>query len=45
MLFRSELEKEFGQAKLTELYRKLCRLYMAEPPTEGFDGQIVLSEK
>jgi adenylate cyclase len=38
-------ETEFGSSKFTTLYQSLARLYVAEPPGETFDGQIVLSEK
>jgi hypothetical protein len=32
-------------SKLTALYRRLCEQYLAEPPGEGFDGRVVLTEK
>jgi adenylate cyclase len=38
-------EAEFGASKFTSLYQSLARLYVAEPPGDTFDGQIVLSEK
>ncbi len=39
------LEAEFGPTKLTEAYRELSEQYLKAPPTNDFDGQIVLHEK
>jgi adenylate cyclase len=34
-----------GPGKLTALYRRLCEQHLAEPPGDGFDGRVVLTEK
>jgi class 3 adenylate cyclase/CHASE2 domain-containing sensor protein len=36
---------EAGPSKFTTLYRGLCERYLREPPGEGFDGRVVLTEK
>jgi hypothetical protein len=40
-----KMEEKFGASKLGALYRKLCEEYLKEGKPEGFDGQIVMSEK
>jgi adenylate cyclase len=40
-----KLEEAFGSSKFTQLYLRLSRRYLMEPPGEGFSGQIVLEEK
>lgn len=39
------MEEALGQHKLTDLYRRECELLERDPPGEGFDGSIVLTEK
>ena len=39
------MEAELGPQKLTGLYRDQCEQYIANPPENGFDGNIVLTEK
>jgi class 3 adenylate cyclase len=40
-----ELEKRFGESKFTAMYREEAEAYLKSPPTNGFDGSIVLTEK
>jgi adenylate cyclase len=40
-----EMQLTFGEGKLARLYIELCNQYLVEPPTNGWDGQIVLFEK
>ena len=39
------LEKEFGESKLTKLYRHHCGECKATPPAETWSGEIALHEK
>ncbi|HYO09004.1 MAG TPA: CHASE2 domain-containing protein [Tepidisphaeraceae bacterium] len=41
----AELEAACGAEKLAGVYRALCERFLREPPPEGFDGRIVLTEK
>ena len=41
----AEYERAFGPGKLSALYGKLCDQYLAQPPSNGFDGSIVLESK
>ncbi len=41
----ARMEQEFGADKLTSLYRGLCEEHLSRPTLDGFDCQIVLSEK
>lgn len=40
-----EMESAFGPSRLADVYRALCEEHLRRPPGEGFDGQIVLTEK
>ena len=40
-----EMETVFGAGKLTLLYAKLSKRYLADPPSGEFEGLIVLDEK
>jgi fido (protein-threonine AMPylation protein) len=40
-----EFAELFGSTKFTQLYLELCREYHISPPSNGFNGLIVLSEK
>jgi class 3 adenylate cyclase/CHASE2 domain-containing sensor protein len=41
----AQYEQAFEPGKLSKLYRKLCDQYLANPPSNGFDGSIVLESK
>lgn len=41
----THLEETVGSSKLGLLYRGLCELYLREPPTSPFAGEIVLTDK
>jgi class 3 adenylate cyclase/CHASE2 domain-containing sensor protein len=40
-----EMERVFGQSKLTDLYRRMCDRHLQEFEPASFRGEIVLSEK
>jgi adenylate cyclase len=40
-----DLEEKFGPHKLTSLYRSLSTLHQSTPPSEPFEGRIILAEK
>jgi class 3 adenylate cyclase len=39
------MEESCGPSRLAQVYRELSRQYAAQPPANGFDGSIVLTEK
>jgi len=39
------MEKELGTHKWTDLYRQQCQHHIANPPVNGFHGNIVLTSK
>ena len=39
------LATAFGPNKLTALYGEQCQHFLSNPPTNGFDGAIVLTAK
>jgi adenylate cyclase len=40
-----DIETAQGPTKLTQLYRELCTRYLAQPPADGFAGEVSLNEK
>jgi len=45
LVLASTHEIRFGPSKLVTLYRALAQQHLATPPSENFDGRIVLTEK
>jgi class 3 adenylate cyclase/CHASE2 domain-containing sensor protein len=39
------MEDSCGPSRLTKVYRELSSTYVTQPPVNGFDGSIVLTEK
>jgi class 3 adenylate cyclase len=40
-----EIDRAFGPDKLTVLYRAMCVQHVASPPSDSFQGDIVLAQK
>lgn len=45
LLAADEFDAAHGPSKLTAIYRELCTIHIANPPTDPFDGKIVFTEK
>ncbi len=45
MTLADDLDSAFGASPLTDLYRDLCAVYLADAPAEPFDGKIVFKDK
>ena len=41
----AQLEAEFGPSKMAYLYFEQCEIYLRTPPSDNFDGRIVVVDK